>query len=58
MSQRPGRIVAEFPIVLDRTGSRESIVLSEAYTALQREVWLAVRRQVLIAREQEPCERT
>jgi NitT/TauT family transport system ATP-binding protein len=57
MSQRPGRIVAEFPIALDRTGSRESIVLSEAYTALQREVWLSVRRQVLIAREQEPCER-
>jgi len=51
MSRRPGRIVKEFPIELDRQGSRESIVLSPAYTDLHNQVWLAVRREVLVAPE-------
>jgi NitT/TauT family transport system ATP-binding protein len=48
MSRRPGRILREFPIALDRTGARESIVLSPAYTELHNKVWLAVRREVLV----------
>ena len=52
MSKRPGRIVEEFPITLDRGGTRESIVLSQAYTDLHNKVWLSVRRQVLVPVEQ------
>jgi NitT/TauT family transport system ATP-binding protein len=48
MSRRPGRIVREFPITLDRTGTRESIVLSPAYTEVHNQVWLAVRHEVLV----------
>jgi NitT/TauT family transport system ATP-binding protein len=47
MSKRPGHIVHEFPIPLDRTGSREAIVLSNEYAELHKQVWLAVRKQVL-----------
>jgi len=46
MSQRPGRVVEEFAIDLDRNGSREDVVLSDAYTAIHNAVWLSVRRQV------------
>jgi NitT/TauT family transport system ATP-binding protein len=46
MSQRPGRIVEEFSIDLDRSGDRENVVLSEAYTAIHNAVWVSVRRQV------------
>ena len=46
MSQRPGHIVREFPIDLDRSGAREEIVLSEAYTTIHNAVWMAVRQQV------------
>jgi NitT/TauT family transport system ATP-binding protein len=46
MSQRPGRIVQEFQIAIDRTGEREVTVLNEHYNHLRNEVWLAVRRQV------------
>jgi NitT/TauT family transport system ATP-binding protein len=46
MSQRPGRIVQEFQIAIDRTGEREVTVLNEDYNHLRNEVWLAVRRQV------------
>jgi len=47
MSRRPGRIVQEFPVPLARSGSRESIVLSNEYAELHKQVWLAVRKQVL-----------
>jgi NitT/TauT family transport system ATP-binding protein len=46
MSKRPGRIVREFRVALDRSGSREQIVLSDAFTRLRNEVWLCVRQQV------------
>jgi NitT/TauT family transport system ATP-binding protein len=46
MSKRPGRIVREFRIALDRSGSREQTVLSDAFTRLRNEVWLCVRQQV------------
>jgi NitT/TauT family transport system ATP-binding protein len=51
MSKRPGRIVREFPVLLDRGGNRESVVLSQAYTSLYNEVWLAVRKEVLVPAE-------
>ena len=46
MSRRPGRIVEEFKIAVDREGGREPTVLSAAFTRLRNEVWLSVRRQV------------
>lgn len=55
MSKRPGRIVREFPVDLDRSGSRESVVLSKSYTDLYNEVWLAVRKEVLVQPEAKPC---
>jgi NitT/TauT family transport system ATP-binding protein len=46
MSKRPGRIVREFRVALDRSGSREQTVLSDAFIHLRNEVWLCVRQQV------------
>jgi NitT/TauT family transport system ATP-binding protein len=46
MSKRPGRFIEEFPIEIDRTGSREAIVLSEGYRSVRNAVWLSVRHQV------------
>jgi NitT/TauT family transport system ATP-binding protein len=46
MSKRPGRVVKEFKIAVDRDGGREATVLSEEFMRLRNEVWLAVRRQV------------
>jgi NitT/TauT family transport system ATP-binding protein len=54
MSQRPGRIVEEFSIDLDRSGERENVVLSDAYTAIHNAVWLSVRRQVTHTPENAP----
>jgi NitT/TauT family transport system ATP-binding protein len=45
MSQRPGRIVQEFIIALDRSGEREQTILTESFNAVRNAVWLAVRRQ-------------
>jgi NitT/TauT family transport system ATP-binding protein len=50
MSQRPGRIVREFPIDLDHGASREEVVLSERYRAIRNAVWVSVRAQVTVAR--------
>lgn len=47
MSRRPGRIVTEFRVDLDRTASREDVVLSQRYTDLRNRVWLTVREEVL-----------
>ena len=46
MSRHPGRIVREFPVALDRRGSREQTVLSDEFIRLRNEVWLCVRQQV------------
>jgi NitT/TauT family transport system ATP-binding protein len=54
MSQRPGRIVEEFTIDLDRSGTREDVVLADAYTAIHNAVWVSVRRQVTHAPEIAP----
>ena len=45
MSARPGHIVEEFTIDLDRTMPREALYLSDAFNRIRNEVWLAVRRQ-------------
>ncbi len=45
MSKRPGRVVEEFRISLDRSGGREKTILSDDFNKLRNEVWLAVRRQ-------------
>jgi NitT/TauT family transport system ATP-binding protein len=47
MSRRPGRILAEFRVALDRTGPREDVIFSPAYTEIRNRVWLEVRREVL-----------
>jgi NitT/TauT family transport system ATP-binding protein len=49
MSARPGRILAEFPVQLDRAGPREAVILSPAYTEIRNRVWLQVRGEVLRA---------
>ncbi|HEY1363009.1 MAG TPA: ABC transporter ATP-binding protein [Xanthobacteraceae bacterium] len=46
MSQRPGSVVKEFRIELDRAGNREDVVLSPEYTEIRNAVWLTVRQQV------------
>jgi NitT/TauT family transport system ATP-binding protein len=45
MSQRPGRIVQEFAVTIDRTCEREITVLNDDFNRLRNEVWLSVRRQ-------------
>jgi NitT/TauT family transport system ATP-binding protein len=45
MSQRPGRIVQEFKVTIDRSCEREITVLNDDFNQLRNEVWLAVRRQ-------------
>lgn len=47
MSQRPGRIIGEFRVDLDRDAGRESVMLSDAFNAVRNDVWLSVRRQAL-----------
>ena len=52
MSARPGKIVEEFTINLDRTIPRESLFLSDDFNKIRNQVWLSVRRQVLAAGKQ------
>lgn len=49
MSARPGQIVEEFTINLDRTIPREELFLSDEFNKVRNEVWLSVRRQALAA---------
>jgi NitT/TauT family transport system ATP-binding protein len=49
MSARPGRIVEEFTVNLDRTRTREAIVLSDEYNRVRNKVWLSVRQQAAAA---------
>ncbi len=49
MSARPGKIVDEFVIDLDRSIPRESLVQTAAFTAIHAKVWLSVRQQALAA---------
>ncbi len=45
MSQRPGRIVQEFNIDIDRSGDREQTTLTDRFNAVRNQVWLAVRHE-------------
>lgn len=49
MSARPGQIVEEFKVDLDRSQPRETLFLSDAFNKVRNEVWLSVRRQALAA---------
>jgi ABC-type nitrate/sulfonate/bicarbonate transport system ATPase subunit len=49
MSQRPGRMIADFSIDIDRSGSREATMLNADFNTVRNEVWLAVRRQAVAA---------
>ena len=53
MSARPGRIVAEFKVDLDRSVGRERLMLSDAFNKVRNEVWLAVRKEAAAASEQQ-----
>jgi len=53
MSARPGQIVEEFKIELDRGKSREEIFLSDVFNRLRNQVWLSVRKQVLASEEKD-----
>jgi len=52
MSARPGKIVEEFDIDLDRSIPREELMLSEPFNQLRNRVWLSVRQQAINAAEQ------
>jgi NitT/TauT family transport system ATP-binding protein len=52
MSARPGRIIEEFTVALDRSAGREQVMLSEAFNKVRNDVWLAVRRQATAAAAQ------
>jgi NitT/TauT family transport system ATP-binding protein len=52
MSARPGRIVEEFTVALDRTIGREQVMLSDAFNKVRNQVWLSVRRQANAAEAQ------
>jgi NitT/TauT family transport system ATP-binding protein len=49
MSARPGQIVEEFKIDLDRTIPREKLFTSDAFNKTRNEVWISVRQQALAA---------
>ena len=49
MSARPGRLIEEFRIELDRAKPREEIFLSDAFNHVRNQVWLSVRKQALAA---------
>jgi NitT/TauT family transport system ATP-binding protein len=49
MSARPGKIVEEFTIDLDRTIPREELFTSDAFNKVRNEVWISVRHQALAA---------
>src|SRR5262249_40708549 len=53
MSARPGQIIEEFAVALDRNCSREELVISEPFNTIRNKVWLSVRRQALAAGKQE-----
>jgi NitT/TauT family transport system ATP-binding protein len=50
MSKRPGRMIEEFAVTLDRSLKREEIVLSEEFNTIRNRIWLSVRRQVVTER--------
>ena len=52
MSARPGQIIEEFAVALDRERPREELVLSTAFNNIRNEVWLSVRRQALATGQQ------
>jgi NitT/TauT family transport system ATP-binding protein len=52
MSARPGQIIEEFAVALDRERPREELVLSAEFNNIRNEVWLSVRRQALAAGKQ------
>jgi NitT/TauT family transport system ATP-binding protein len=51
MSARPGQIIEEFTVSLDRGRPREELVVSEQFNSIRNRVWLSVRRQALVAGE-------
>jgi len=53
MSARPGQIIEEFVVALDRSCSREELVISEPFNSIRNKVWLSARRQALAAGKQE-----
>jgi NitT/TauT family transport system ATP-binding protein len=47
MSRRPGRIVEEFGVDIDRSQGREAVMLSEEFNQIRNQVWLSVRQQAV-----------
>lgn len=47
MSRRPGRMVEEFRVQVERRQGREAVMLSDEFNGIRNKVWLAVRRQAL-----------
>jgi NitT/TauT family transport system ATP-binding protein len=53
MSARPGRLIEEFRVELDRAQPREEIFLSDAFNHVRNQVWLSVRKQALAAESKD-----
>jgi NitT/TauT family transport system ATP-binding protein len=49
MSRRPGRMVEEFRVQVNRRQGREAVMLSDEFNNIRNKVWLAVRRQAVEA---------
>ena len=49
MSRRPGRMIDEFRVQVDRRQGREAVMLSDEFNGIRNKVWLAVRRQAVAA---------
>jgi len=49
MSRRPGRMVEEFRVQVDRRQGREAVMLSDEFNRIRNRVWLTVRRQATAA---------
>jgi NitT/TauT family transport system ATP-binding protein len=52
MSARPGRIVEELDVTVDRSVGREQVMLSDAFNKVRNQAWLSVRRQATAAEAQ------
>ncbi|HUG49910.1 MAG TPA: ABC transporter ATP-binding protein [Terrimesophilobacter sp.] len=46
MSARPGTIVADIPVNLNHSGSREDTMLSPEFNEIRNTIWLAVREEM------------
>jgi NitT/TauT family transport system ATP-binding protein len=54
MSKRPGTVIEEITVDLDRSQDRETIMLSEPFNVIRNRVWLSVRHQLVSSQAPAP----